>query len=180
VILIRRFGLRRWTAATVSAAVFVTCCGVVALEFSTGASVGPFFHFTRVELADEGVATLRMLSDAGWAGTGVGSYAPLATIYRDATGLPGNASLNTIASMVLEWGYVGLLTVAALLLQLLTVLLRGALSRGRDSFFAAGAAACLVTIAYATFCDSGFSETTAQMLTAIVVGIGLSQTVGAR
>jgi hypothetical protein len=51
-----------------------------------------------------------------------------------------------MASMILEWGYARVLLIAILLLLLLIVLLRGALSRGRDSFFAPTAAACLATI----------------------------------
>jgi hypothetical protein len=178
VVLIRRLSLRRWTAATVCAAVFVACCGVIALQFSSNASVSPLFRFTRGELTDAGAAPLRMLSDTGWAGAGVGNYHALAAIYRDGTGVPPPSPINTIASMILEWGHVGLLLVAVLLLQLLVVLLRGALSRGRDWFYAASAAACLVTIACESYCDASFTDIAVQMLAAIIVGMGLAQTVG--
>jgi hypothetical protein len=57
----------------------------------------------------------------------------LAAIYRDASGFPGQTPINTISSMALEWGRGGLLIAMFLLLQLLVVLFRGALSRGRDS-----------------------------------------------
>jgi hypothetical protein len=97
-------------------------------------------------MADAAAANLRMLSDASWVGTGVGNYQALATIYRDGTGLPDQVPVNTMASMILEWGYARVLLIAILLLQLLIVLLRGALSRGRVSIFAPTAAACLVTI----------------------------------
>jgi len=68
--------------------------------------------------------------------------------------------------------------IAILLLQLLIVLLRGALSRGRDSFFVATAAACLVTIACEIYCDASFGEITVKMLATIIVGLGLAQTLG--
>jgi hypothetical protein len=180
VALIRRLSLRRWTAATVCAAVVVACCGVIVLQYSAHASAGPLFRFARTDLADAGTATLRMLSDASWTGAGVGSYDALAAIYRDGTGLPDQSPVNTIASMVLEWGNAGVILIAILLLQLLVVLLRGALSRGRDSFFAAAAAACLVTIAGEAFCDASFTDITVKMLAAIIVGMGLAQTVGSR
>jgi cell division protein FtsW (lipid II flippase) len=80
--------------------------------------------------------------------------------------------------MALEWGMIGLVIAAVLALQLLVVLLRGALSRGRDSFYAAGAAGCLVTAFCETFCDKAFTDTSVQTLTAIIVGLGLSQTRG--
>ena len=130
--------------------------------------------------ADAGAATLRMMSDTNWAGGGVGTYQALATIYRDAAGAPGDTAVNTITSMVLEWGHVGLLIAIVLLLQLLIVLFRGAISRGRDSFYAASAAACLVTAFCEACCDASFTDVTVQMLTAIIVGLGLAQTTGYR
>jgi ABC-type Co2+ transport system permease subunit len=74
-----------------------------------------------------------------------------------------------MASMILEWGYARVLLIAILLLLLLIVLLRGALSRGRDWFFAATAAACLVTIACETYCHASFDEITVKMLATIIV-----------
>jgi hypothetical protein len=68
--------------------------------------------------------------------------------------------------------------IAILPLQLLIVLLRGALSRGRDSFFVATAVACLVTIACEIYCDASFGEITVKMLATIIVGMGLAQTLG--
>jgi hypothetical protein len=82
--------------------------------------------------------------------------------------------------MALEWGYVGLLIVGVLLLQLLVVLFRGALSRGRDSFYAAGAAASLVTMFCESYCDASLTDVAVQMLAAIIVGLGLSQTTSRR
>jgi hypothetical protein len=140
--------------------------------------VDPLFRFTKVESADAGAAILRMISDANWAGSGVGSYPALAAIYRDASGAPGEAAINTITSMVLEWGRAGLLIAVILLLQLFVVLFRGAISRGRDSFYAASAAACLITALCQAYCDASFTNLTVQMMTAIIVGLGLSQTTG--
>jgi hypothetical protein len=180
VVLLRRLSLGRWTVATVCASVFVACGGVVALRFAANPLVSPLFRFTKLESAEAGSATLRMTSDANWAGSGVGSYQALAAIYRDVAGAPGQTAINTITSMVLEWGHVGVLIVIVLLLQLLVVLFRGALSRGRDSFYAASAAACLVTAFCEAYCDASFTDATVQMLAAIIVGLGLSQTTGHR
>src|SRR5207237_1038411 len=129
------------SVATVCVAVLVAWGGVIALRFAANPTVSPLFRFTRLESADAAAATLRMLSDADWKGSGVGSYQALAAIYRDAAGSPGPAPLNGMASMLLEWGRAGLLLVMILVIQLIVVLLRGALSRLRDSSYAAGAAA---------------------------------------
>jgi hypothetical protein len=179
VVLIRRLRLGRWTTATVCVAVLVASGGVIALRLAANPSVNPLFRFTKVDAADA-AASLRMLADANWTGGGVGTYQALAAIYRDAGGAPGPAAVNTIASMVLEWGRIGLLIAFVLLLQLLVVLFRGALSRGKDSFYAAGAAACLTTVFCEAACDASFTEVTVQMLTAIIVGLGLSQTASNR
>jgi hypothetical protein len=180
IVLIRRLSLRRWTAVTVGAAVFVACAGVIALRSSANSSVSPLFRFTKIESADAADATLRMIADASWAGSGVGSYQALAAIYRDVAGVPGQTAMNTITSMVLEWGRGGLLIAIVLLLQLLVLLFRGALSRGRDSFYAAAAAACLVTAFCEAYCDASFTTLTVQLIAAIVVGLGLSQSIGRR
>jgi hypothetical protein len=180
VVVIRRLALSRWTAAAVTAAVLVACGSIIVLLFPTyDGSVSPLFRFTRFDRANAD-ATLRMLADTGWVGAGVGNYGVLAAIYRDTSGVPDPSAVNTIAAVLLEWGYAGALIAAVPVIQLLVVLLRGALSRGRDAFFAAGAAACLVTICSVACCDANFTATAVQMLAAIIAGIGLSQTVGSR
>jgi hypothetical protein len=175
---IRRLGLGRWSAATVCVAVLVAWGGVIALRFAANPTASPLFRFAKLESAEAAAATLRMMADADWKGSGVGSYPALAAIYRDAAGEPGPAAIHTMASMVLEWGRAGLMIAMVLLLQLVIVLVRGALSRNRDAFYAAGAAGCLVTAFCEACCDAGFTDVTVQMLTAIIVGLGLAQTKG--
>jgi hypothetical protein len=175
---IRRLSLGRWTAATISAAMVVAWGGIVVLRSAANPTVSPIFRFAKIETEDGGAATLRMLSDANWTGSGVGTYQALAAIYRDATGSPGESAIHTIASMVLEWGQFGLLIGFFLMAQLLIVLDRGALLRGRDSFYAAGAAACLVTAFFEAYCDTSCTDITVQMLASIIVGLGLAQTTG--
>jgi hypothetical protein len=178
VIVIRRLSLARWTAATLCAAVLVACGGVIALRFAANSSLSPLFRFAKIESADAVTATLRMMADANWTGGGVGTYQALAAIYRDADGAPGPAAINTSTSIELEWGRAGLLMVILLVIQLLVVLFRGALARGRDSFYAAGAAACLVIAFCEAYCDASFTTVTVQMMAAIIAGLGLAQTTG--
>lgn len=180
VFFIRRLNLSPGTAAAVAATAFVAYCSLIALEFAGNTDGNPLLQLSRPESADAGAAVSRMLSDTRWSGTGIGSYGALAGIYRDTAGLPGPIPINTITSIVIEWGYVGTFLIAGLLLQLLIVLLRGALSRGRDSFYASGAAACLLAIALQTFCDASLAEISVQVLSAITIGLGLSQTVSLR
>lgn len=180
VILIRRLSLRRWTAATICAAVFIACMGMVALRVAASPSASPLFWFARFNSSDATAAALRMMADANWVGAGVGNYSALAAIYRDATGAPGPTAITTLMSVILVWGRIGLLVLILLMLQLTVILFRGALSRGRDSFYAAGAAGCLVTGLCQAYCDASFTEVVVQMMAAIVIGLGLSQSVGRR
>jgi hypothetical protein len=112
----------------------VACGGVVALRFAADPAANPLFRFRKLELAETSPATLRMLSDANWAGSGAGSYQALAAIYRDAAGIPGQTAINTITSIVLEWGHIGLLITVVFLIQLLVVLFRRALSGAETRF----------------------------------------------
>jgi hypothetical protein len=180
VFFIRRLGLNRGTAVAVAIAALVAYCSVIALQFAGNADRNPLLQFSRPVPAEADAAVNRMLSDTHWSGAGVGSYGALAGIYRDAAGLPGPTPINAITSILIEWGFVGTLLVACLLFQLLSVLIRGALSRGRDSFYASGAAACLLAIALQTYCDDSSAEISVQLLAAIIAGFGLSQTVGLR
>jgi uncharacterized membrane protein YjjP (DUF1212 family) len=108
----------------------------------------------------------------------VGAYQALAATYRDTAGLPAPGALNTISSAVLGWGYLGICLLAAIFAQLFVVLWRGAFNRGRDAFFGSAAAACLVTILCESFCDASLTDATFQIFAAIVIGLGLAQTVG--
>jgi hypothetical protein len=178
VILIRRLNLARWTTATLCAAVLVACGGVIALRFAANSSLSPLFRFAKIGSADAVTAALRMMADANWTGGGVGTYQALAAIYRDADGAPSPAAINTITSIMLEWGRAGMLMVTLLVIQLVVMLFRGALARGRDSFYAAAAAACLVIAFCEAYCDASFTTVTVQMMVAVIVGLGLAQTTG--
>jgi hypothetical protein len=54
-------------------------------------------------------------------------------------------------------------------------LLRGAARRGRDSFYAAAAGACLVTLMIQAFITATLSGTGIVLLSATIFGLGLTQ-----
>jgi hypothetical protein len=178
VVLIRRLSLGHWTAATVSVAVVVAWGGIVALRSAANPAVSPILRFVKLGTEDGGATTLRMLSDSNWAGSGVGTFQALAAIYGEAARSTGESAINTIALMTLEGGTFGLMIGFFLLAQLLVMLGRGALRRGRDSFYAACAGGSLVTAFFEAYCDTSFSYITVQMLASIIVGLGLAQTSG--
>jgi hypothetical protein len=54
----------------------------------------------------------------------------------------------------------------------------GALRRGRDWFFSAAASGCIVVLFCEAFCDASLTHSASQIIVAIIMGLGLSQTVG--
>lgn len=58
------------------------------------------------------------------------------------------------------------------------ILLRGASRRGRNSFYAAGAGACLVTLMILAFVNVALSGLGIVLLFAAIFGLGLTQSKG--
>jgi hypothetical protein len=156
------------------------CGGVIVLRSAANPSVWPLLRFAQAASTETSAAVQRLLSDANWTGSGVGTYSALAGTYRDTAGLPQPGAINTVSSAILGWGYLGVCLLAASFTQLLVMLWHGGFNRGRDSFFAAAAAACLVTIFCEAFCDASCTDPTFQIFAAIIIGLGLAQTVGRR
>ena len=173
---IHRLGLQRWTAVVVGVGILIACLSVIAMRFVADPAISPIIRFTGADLATAS-ATARMMSDTTWFGSGVGSFQALSTVYRDIDGLPRSSALNTVVWGLLSWGILGFLLVLVCLVLLFAVLFRGALMRRRDSFYAVGAAACVVTGLSEAYCDSTFTDPSVQMLSAIILGLGLAQTV---
>ena len=63
----------------------------------------------------------------------------------------------------------------ALALALFGILLRGALTRGRDSFFSAAGAACVVLLAVEAFCDASLFASTMIVVASATIGLALAQ-----
>jgi hypothetical protein len=63
---------------------------------------------------------------------------------------------------------------------LIVVLYRGALVRGRDSFYPAAAAACAIIILGQAFCDTSLLNSCVAVVGDAVIGLGLAQSVSHR
>jgi hypothetical protein len=176
VLLIRRLSLRPGNAVVVGSAVLLAGLGLILIRLSSNAGKAPLFQLTLADSANANAAA-RMASDATWLGSGVGTYQALASIYRDVDGLPGASALNSASSMLLGWGRLGSLLILLCLVVLFAFLLNGAIRRRRDSFYAAAAAACVMAGLAEAFCDASFTDSSVQMLAAIIIGLGLAQTV---
>ena len=82
------------------------------------------------------------------------------------------------AKIAIELGRPVLWTVVAAILLAAAVMLRGALRRGRDSFYPALGAGCLVALLIRGFADASIFAQAVSIIAAATVGLALAQSSG--
>ncbi|WP_244443205.1 hypothetical protein [Bradyrhizobium sp. Ai1a-2] len=176
ILAIRRLDLSMLATTAIAVAAAVGAALVLTWIFEKG-SGSPLLRLLPIQ-PDETRAVLdRLIADTRWFGAGAGAFQSIGRIYQpgDATG-PLAAPSAAIALFV-GTGWIGLALAVAIALSLLTRLVSGALRRGRDSFFPAAAAACLSFGIVQGFAGPGLLRTGAIICLAVIVGLGLSQSV---
>jgi hypothetical protein len=176
VALFRRLGFQPWPATIV----FLLVAGIAAailFPHLQGNAADGIAGFAASSNAEALAATMRILSATPWLGNGVGTFRTLMPVYGDfGSALQGVPT--TALSVAIEWGWPAFAVLAALGLHVFVFLFRGALRRGRDSFFASAAAASILAVLAESFCDASLLAPPVQVLAAVILGIGLSQSVG--
>jgi hypothetical protein len=118
----------------------------------------------------------RMLDDAPILGTGAGTFAALAPLYREIDDPPSDSPSPTAAGAVaIELGKPMLWLIVAATIGLMLFVLRASVVRGRDSFYSAMTGSCLLTLLLMGFTNSGLLETVPALLATTVLGLGLAQ-----
>jgi hypothetical protein len=118
----------------------------------------------------------RVLSDAPLVGTGAGTFAALAPIYRQIDDPPpGSTAATAAATFAIELGkpMFWLITVATV--GFIFILLRASLQRGRDSFYPAMGGGCLITLLLLSFNNGGLFGTASSSMAAAVIGLAIAQ-----
>ncbi len=177
-LVVRRFALGQWFGAALA----VIGIGVVAL-FVLSQPYRANFNFSLRFATSSSDALLavvqRMLTDASWRGSGLGSFEALLRIYRVGDSvLADRAAPTTAANFVIELGWPATLAGMSIIAFSAAVLLHGALQRGRDSFYSAAAAGCAVLIALEAFCDASLMSAAVSVIVAAVLGLGTAQRLG--
>ncbi len=169
---IRRFNLGRFGAVAIGTTALIIAAAVLKILATDS---DPRFAFTQKgEAAVE--MTKRILGDAPLFGDGAGAFGALAPIYRSSgTGSKDIDAVTAAAQLSIEMGRASLWIAAIATCFAVYVLLRGAAHRGRDSFYAAGAGACIVTLMILAFVNTGLAGQALNLLSAIVLGLGLTQ-----
>jgi hypothetical protein len=118
----------------------------------------------------------RILGDAPLRGTGAGTFAAIAPIYRD---IDDQAAISTAptaaAAIAIELGRPMLWLIVATMTGSIFVLLRASLRRGRDSFYPMAGASCLTTLLLLSFMNAEVLGSAAAMIAAATLGLAFAQ-----
>lgn len=175
ILVIRRLDLSPLAAGALSAAALIGA--TIILTFLFEKSSGPILMRLIPDAGSETKAALeRMLADTRWFGAGAGSFSAVAKIYQSEAGTTLAAPSAAIAVFA-DTGWIGLTAMMALSLIALVRLFFGALQRGRDSFFPAATAACVLFALVQSFAGPGLLRPAAILCLSVIVGLGLSQSV---
>jgi hypothetical protein len=117
----------------------------------------------------------RILSDVAWTGTGAGTFEFLLPIYRAADETGVATAPTAAASIAIEMGRPMLLGLMIVTLFGIWVLIHGALRRGRDSYYPAVGAGCLVALLILAFGNSGAFGPAISLLAGAILGLALAQ-----
>ncbi|MET4456768.1 hypothetical protein [Bradyrhizobium sp. RT3b] len=174
---VRRLGYRSWPSALLAAA-FIMMAGAATLSQERPATWADLLVQSRIENQESVAIARRAISDSSWTGNGVGTFAQVARIYQDyAVGIAPRAP-STAALVAIEWGRLALPILALFGLQLFFFVLRGAVGRGRDSFFASTTCALVLVAICESFVDTSMLNPAVQIILAGLIGLGLAQSTG--
>lgn len=175
ILVIRRLDLSPLAASALAAAALIGAA--IVLTFLFEQSSGPVLLRLVPEMGSEAKAALeRMLADTRWFGAGAGTFSAVGRIYQSDAGAALTAP-STATAIFAGMGAIGLAVAVLSGLIALVRLFFGALQRGRDSFFPAAAAACVLFALVQSFAGPGLLRTAAILCLSAIVGLGLSQSV---
>ena len=176
---IRRLGFGLWAADTIAAmAIGVVIIIAIAVAETHAGSGNAMLRYATHSESSLISMTQRIIADTGWPGTGAGTFAMLLPIYGDSsTGTVGTPAPTTAAQIAIELGRPALWAILIMTIVVLILLSRGALRRGRDSFYPAAGAGCIVVLMLQAFCDASLFSTAVLICTVAALGLGLAQRV---
>jgi hypothetical protein len=174
-IVIRLFRLGPWGYSAIVAVVLVVAVAVVALQ-PRKPTVDLTLMFATRAPAPLIAVTQRILAETRWTGTGAGTFAAALPIYRDIDELTtGPVAPTAAAAIAVEMGRPFLWAMLLAAIALVVTLLRGSMRRGRDSFYSAAGASCVVTFALLGFGSAGLFSTPVLIIAAATVGVAIAQ-----
>jgi hypothetical protein len=175
VVIIRRFRFGLWLAGAIAVwALAVAILLAPAHLRERGTSI--LLAFSTVHSASLSALSERVLGDAPLVGTGAGTFAAIAPIYREMDDpLPGSVAATTAATFAIELGAPMLWLTIAATVAFMIMLLRASLRRGRDSFYPAMGGSCLVTLLLLAFTNAGLLGAATGLIVAATLGLAFAQ-----
>ena len=171
--IIRRFGIDRRVSAAITAIVIVVGVTVIAIQ-PTGQN-DVTLRFTASSALSGVPMAEQMITDAHSTGAGAGAFAALMPIYQNINDPETREAPTTAATIAIELGRPAMVFALAILIASAVFLGAGALRRGRDSFYPAAGACCIIALTVEMFTDATALSTTVQIIAASIVGLGLAQ-----
>ena len=171
VVTARRLGVGLWASAALAALAILIVLALAVRDNGRGDLRLRFANAPASLVSDAD----HLIGDTGWAGSGAGSFAALSPIYRDIDDPAGEAAPTSAAEISIEMGAPALWAIIFMMLALAGVLLRGAVRRGRDSFYPAVAMSAALVLLLEAFCDASALSTAIGLIAAPILGLGLAQ-----
>lgn len=178
VLIIRRLQLRMWGITAIAVPLTgIAMLLAAALPSEHGRSL--VLSFVDPPAASPPAVSERVLDDAPAVGTGAGTFAAIAPIYRQKDDPPpGTTAATTAASFAIELGRPMLWLILLATLRSIVILLKSSLARGRDFFYPALGASCIITLLLLSFVNAGLSGTAASLIAAVILGLAIAQSKG--
>lgn len=175
VVIIRRLGLGPWVNIVFVLTIIVVGLTIVVTNWQSGDLTISFASHTS-QATNQTIQS--MLSDTRWMGNGAGSFDALLPIYQTIdSSIAGHYAPTSAATIVIELGRPALYVILLIAVILLVQLLRGALQRGRDSFYPTAGASCIVLLTLEAFCDAALLEKSVTIIASAVIGLALAQSI---
>jgi hypothetical protein len=118
------------------------------------------------------------MGDAPQLGNGAGTFPSIEPVYRDFDAMPVHDLPSTAVTIAIEWGKPALVFVVLAAAYLFVFMFRGAIRRGRDSYYASAAAAGVIVLLCQAFLDKSLLNIATQIIAATTIGVGIAQSSG--
>jgi hypothetical protein len=171
--IIRRLSVGLWFVAASAAAVIIIIVAFVSTRSSGYGDV-------TLRYADAPARSIAIaetvMADAAWAGSGGGAYDALLPLYLGVEDNIGRLSAPTAAAKIsVELGKPALWVIVVMVVLAVGFLLRGALTRGRDSFYSIAVISSTIVFSLEAFSDASGFATSVGVLASVAFGLGIGQ-----
>ena len=175
VTIIRRLELTTWGITVIAVFVIIAAILLVAIQpVERGKSL--LLAFATSSPTTSTAVSERILDDVPLVGTGAGTFAALASIYREIDDPPAGPVATTAAATIgIELGEPMFWLIVAATVGSIFILLRASFGRWRDSFYSAMGGSCLVTLVLLAFTNAGLLGTATSLIAAATLGLAFAQ-----